>query len=138
MNAILGGGGLHHVCLKTRDWDATMRFYQDTLGCTVKVAWREAPQRAVMLDAGDGNYLEVFEDHAYHGAAQGVINHLALRTSRLDAVAERVRAAGYKITVEPRDVTIPATNAIGPVPVRIFFCDGPNGESVEFLQNTLT
>lgn len=146
MNPILGGGGFHHVCVKTRDWDATMRFYQDTLGCTVKIAWRAAPQRAVMLDAGDGNYLEVFEDLAYAGAPNGAINHLALRTTRLDEVAARVRAAGFKITVEPRDVTIQTTNpstnpgqaAIGPVPVRIFFCDGPNGESIEFLQNTLT
>jgi hypothetical protein len=24
------------------------------------------------------------------------------------------------------------------VPVRIFFCEGPNGESIEFFQNTLT
>ena len=59
-NPILGGGGFHHVCMKTRDWDATLRFYKDTLGCTEKIAWREAPQRAVMLDAGDGNYIEVF------------------------------------------------------------------------------
>jgi len=146
MNPVLGGGGFHHVCLKTRDWDATMRFYQDTLGCTEKIAWRAAPQRAVMLDAGDGNYIEVFEDAAYTGAANGAINHFALRTTRLDEVAARVRAAGFKITVEPRDVTIQTTNpspssgqaAIGPVPVRIFFCDGPNGESIEFLQNTLT
>ena len=138
MNAILGGGGFHHVCMKTRDWDATMRFYKDTLGCTEKVAWRTAPQRAVMLDAGDGNYIEVFEDLAYTGAPNGAVNHYALRTTRIDAVAERVRAAGFKITVEPRDVTIQATNGLGPVPVRIFFCDGPNGESVEFLQNTVT
>ena len=137
-NPVLGGGGFHHVCVKTRDWDATMRFYRDTLGCTEKIAWRAAPQRAVMLDAGDGNYVEVFEDLAYTGAPNGAILHFALRTTRLDAVAARVRAAGFKITVEPRDVTIPTTNGPGPVPVRIFFCDGPNGESIEFLQNTLT
>ena len=137
-NPILGGGGFHHVCLKTRDWAATLRFYKDTLGCTEKIALREAPQRAVMLDAGDGNYIEVFEDLAYTGAANGAIFHYALRTTRLDDVAARVRAAGFKITMEPRDVTIPTTNGAGPVPVRIFFCDGPNGESIEFFQNTLT
>jgi glyoxylase I family protein len=136
-NPILGGGGFHHVCIKTRDWDATMRFYKDTLGFTDKIAWRDAPQRAVMLDSGDGNYLEVFEDLAYDAAPQGVVYHFALRTTRLDDVAARVRAAGARITVDPRDVTIPTTNA-GPVPVRIFFCEGPNGESIEFLQNSLT
>ncbi len=138
MNPILGNGGFHHVCMKTRDWDATMRFYKDTLGCTEKVAWRETPQRAVMLDAGDGNYIEVFEALSYTGAPNGAVNHYALRTTRIDAVVERVRAAGFKITVEPRDVTIQTTNGLGPVPVRIFFCDGPNGESIEFLQNTVT
>ena len=137
-NPVLGGGGFHHVCVKTRDWDATMRFYQETIGCTVKIAWRTAPQRAVMLDTGDGNYLEVFEDLAYTGATNGAVYHFAFRTTRLDDVAARVRAAGYKLTVEPRDVTIPTTNGTGPVPVRIFFCDGPNGESIEFFQNTLT
>ncbi len=138
MNAILGNGGFHHVCLKTKDWDATMRFYKDTLGCTEKIAWRAAPARAVMLDAGDGNYIEVFEDLAYTGAPNGAVNHYAFRTTRLDAVAARVRAAGFKITVGPRDVTIQTTNGAGPVPVRIFFCDGPNGESIEFLQNEVT
>ncbi len=137
-NPVLGGGGFHHVCMKTRDWDATMRFYKDTLGCTEKVAWREAPQRAVMLDCGDGNYIEVFEDMAANGVPNGAVNHYALRTTRIDDVAARVRAAGFKITVEPRDVTIQTNNGLGPVPVRLFFCDGPNGESIEFLQNTVT
>lgn len=138
MNPILGGGGFHHVCMKTQAWDATMRFYKEILGCTEKVAWRAAPQRAVMLDAGDGSYVEVFEDLAYSGPTNGAIYHFAFRTTKLDEVAARVRDAGFKITVEPRDVTIPNTTGLGPVPVRIFFCEGPNGESIEFLQNSLT
>ena len=138
MNPILGNGGFHHVCMKTQNWDATMRFYKEVLGCTDKVAWRSAPQRAVMLDSGDGNYIEVFEDLAYTGPTNGAIYHYAFRTTKLDEVAARVRAAGFKITVEPRDVTIPNTTDLGPVPVRIFFCEGPSGESVEFLQDSLT
>lgn len=137
-NPILGGGGFHHVCIKTRDWDASMRFYKETLGCTEKISWRDAPTRATMLDAGDGNYIEVFEDLAYAANPNGSVNHFALRTTRLDFVAARVRAAGHKITMEPRDVDIPVTNIAGPVPVRIFFCEGPSGEVIEFLQNELT
>jgi glyoxylase I family protein len=143
MNPILGDAGFHHVCLKTRDWDATLRFYCETLGFTTKVAWRSAPARAALLDAGNGNHLEVFEDLAYTPAPHGHYPHFALRTTRLDDVAARVRAAGMKLTVEPKDVTIPNTAAgpgavSGPVPIRIFFCEGPNGEVVEFFQNTLT
>lgn len=137
-NPILGGGGFHHVCMKTRDWDATMRFYKDGLGCTEKIAWNTAPKRAVMLDAGDGNYIEIFEDLDWAPAPTGPIAHYALRTTRLDAVVTHLRAMGVKITLEPRDVDIQTTNGRGTVPVRIAFCDGPNGESIEFLQNTLT
>jgi glyoxylase I family protein len=138
MNAILGSGGFHHLCLKTRDWDRTLRFYQETLGFTLKIAWRQAPQRAVMLDTGDGNYLEVFEDLTYEPSLNGVMIHFALRTTRLDEVTERVRATGAKITMEPKDVTIATTNDSGPVPIRISFCEGPGGEIIEFFQNSLT
>ncbi len=134
--------GFHHVCVKTRDWDRTIAFYCDTLGFVPKVTWRTAPQRAAMLGVGDGNYIEVFEDLAYTPNPDGAILHFALRTDRLDEVAARIRATGAKITVEPKDVTIPNTatppGLVGPVPIRIFFCVGPNGEIIEFFQNTLT
>ncbi len=130
--------GFHHVCVKTRDWDRTLRFYRDTLGCTVKIAWRAAPERAVMLDTGGGNYIEVFEDLSYTPARDGAILHLALRTAKLDEVADRVRTFGATITMEPKDITIATTNGAGEIPIRIFFCTGPNGEVIEFFQNTLT
>ena len=138
MNAVLGGGGFHHVAIKTRDWARTNAFYRDTLGCVEKIAWRAAPERAAMLDTGDGNYLEIFEDLAYQPAPNGAIVHFALRTTRLDEVAARVRATGAKITMEPKDVAIATTNGAGTVPVRIFFCEGPSGEIIEFFQNTAT
>ena len=138
MNPILGNGGFHHVCIKTRDWDRTIEFYRDVLGCSEKIAWRALPQRAMMLDTGDGNYMEIFEDLAYQPTANGSVVHFALRTTRLDDVAARVRAAGAKITMEPKDVTIATTNGAGAVPIRIFFCEGPSGEVIEFFQNVAT
>jgi glyoxylase I family protein len=137
-NSVLGGGGFHHVCLKTRDWDRTLAFYCGILGCQERITWRQAPQRAGMFDTGDGNYIEVFEDLAYHPAPNGAVFHFAFRTTRLDEVTNLVRAAGYKITTEPKDVTIQTTNGAGPVPIRVSFCEGPNGESIEFFQNTIT
>ena len=130
--------GFHHVCLKTRDWERTMAFYCGVLGCTEKITWRAAPQRAGMFDTGDGNYIEVFEDLAYTAAPNGAVFHFAFRTSCLDEVAARVRAAGLKITMEPKDATIATTNGAGQIPIRIFFCEGPNGESIEFFQNEAT
>lgn len=139
-NPILGGGGFHHVCLKTRDWERTLRFYRDTLGCAEKIAWNlsSTGRRAIMLDTGDGNYIEVFHDPDYTPAPNGSVAHFALRTTRLDEVAARVRASGEKITVEPKDVAITTTNGAGTVPVRLFFCEGPSGEIIEFFQNAAT
>lgn len=137
-NPILGDGGFHHVCIKTRDWDRTIEFYCDVLGCTEKIAWRTAPQRAAMLDTGDGNYLEIFEDLDYQPVANGSVVHFALRTTRLDEVATLMRASGAKITVEPKDVTIATTNGAGAVLIRVFFCEGPSGEVIEFFQNVAT
>ncbi|MCF7688638.1 MAG: VOC family protein [Cephaloticoccus sp.] len=137
-NPILGGGGFHHVCVKTRDWEATMRFYRTGLGCTDKITWAAAPQRAAMLDCGDGNYIEVFEDLAWAPAPLGPIYHFALRTTRINEVVAHLRDLGVKITLEPKPVRIATTNGGGEVPATIAFCEGPNGESVELLQNELT
>ena len=134
-NAILGNGGFHHVAVKTRDWDATMRFYRDGLGCTAKVTWAEAPNNAGMFDCGDGNYVEVFQDLEWSPGPSGSLIHFALRTTRLDEAAAHLKAMGYTFTLEPKDVTIKSTNGLGDIPVRITFVEGPNGESVELLQN---
>jgi glyoxylase I family protein len=137
-NPILGDGGFHHVCIKTRDWDKTMEFYRDVLGCAEKITWNTEPERAALLDTGDGNYIEIFEDLNYKPATNGSVAHVALRTTKLDEVATHVRESGAKITVEPKDLTISTTNHAGAVVVRLFFCEGPSGELIEFFQNVAT
>jgi glyoxylase I family protein len=137
-NPILGNGGFHHVSLKTRDWDRTIEFYRDVLGCTEKITWRSAPERAALLDTGDGNYIEVFEDMNFSPAPNGSIAHFALRTTKLEEVAAHVRECGIKITVEPKDITISTTNNAGAVLIRVFFCEGPSGEVIELFQNVAT
>jgi glyoxylase I family protein len=134
-NSVIPGCGFHHVAIKTADWAATIRFYTEVLGFVEKITWKEEPNRAIMLDTGDGNYLEVFEDLAYRPDANGAIIHFALRTDDCDGALERARAAGAEVTVEPTDVAI----ASEPVtPVRIAFCKGPEGAIIEFFQNEVT
>lgn len=137
-NPVLGESGFHHAAVKTRDWDGTLKFFIEGLGCTEKIAWDVAPKRAAMLDVGDGNYIEVFEDLDWNPAPLGPIFHIALRTTKLDAAIEHLRGMGVKITFEPKDLTIKSTNGLGPVPVRIAFFEGPNGESIELMQNEIT
>lgn len=138
-NPVLGGGGFHHVALRTKTWDASLAFYKDVLGFAEKITWAYPNgNRAGMFDTGGGMYLEIFENHADTPAADGILMHIAIRATDVNAVTARVRAAGCKVTVEPKDVTIQTTNGAGPVPVRLAFFEGPNGEVWELFENTLT
>lgn len=139
VNPVLGGGGIHHVALKTKSWDVSVAFYKDVLGFAEKITWAYPDgNRAGMFDTGGGNYLEIFETQAETPASGGILFHLAIRAADVKAVTERVRAAGCKITVEPKEVVIQTTNGAGPVPVRLSFFEGPNGEVWELFQNELT
>lgn len=146
-NPLLGGGGFHHVAVKVHDFDKSIGFYTQILGFKEKIRWGERKEgqdgRAIMLDTGDGNYLELFaggpatpRTPSSPTAADGPILHIAFRTADVDAVVVRARTAGITITMEPKHVDIPSTP--GPTPVRIAFVQGYDGEILELFQNELT
>lgn len=136
--------GIHHAAIRVGDFDRSFNFYTDLLGMTPKVQWLFGnDQRAAMLDTGDGNYIELFErpdEPAPADAPEPVLLHVALRTDTLDQTLQAVRDAGMTVTMEATDLNIPNT-APGqptPIPVRIAFFQGPDGEVVELFQNELT
>ena len=53
-NNILGGGGLHHVAIRTTDLDTSVKFYTEVLGMKTVVAFKPDERSFVQLDAGDG------------------------------------------------------------------------------------
>ena len=123
--------GIHHVALKcdgTAEFEKTLHFYQDDLGLEPVRSWGEGENAGAMLSTGDG-LLEIFASG--RKLPQGAIRHFALRPERVDDCVAAVRAAGYPITVEPKDIVI-ASNP--PFPARIAFCTGPVGEEIEFFQ----
>jgi glyoxylase I family protein len=134
-NDLIGGGGFHHIAMRVQDFDASLKFYIEGLGFAPKAAWGQGDRRAAMLDTGDGNYLELFAGGQDGPKPEGAVVHFALRTTDVDGAIERARAAGAEVTIEPKDVTI-ASNP--PLPARIAFCKGPDGEVIEFFQNELT
>ena len=135
-NQKLGGGGFHHVAVRVPDFDAGLRFYCDVLGFQEKVQWGEGDKRVALLDAGAGDYVELFGGGLADGDVGKVFLHMALRTNDVDGTIARVRAAGMQVTVEPRDVTIQSRPFL--LPLRLAFFKGPGGEVIELFQNELT
>lgn len=135
-NKTIGGGGFHHVAIRVHDFEASIRFYKEALGFTEKIRWGEGDKRGIMLDTGDGNYLEIFAGGTKEPKPEGAILHFAFRTDNADAAIERARKAGMEVTVEPKSVDLQSTP--GPTPIRIAFFKGPDGEVVEFFQNEKT
>ena len=123
--------GIHHIALKCQGlaaYEKTIYFYHDLLGLPIVRTWGEGGESAAMLDTGNG-LLEIFAN-APDLLGMGALRHMALAVSDVDACAETVRAAGYPITMEPKDICIPSDP---PYPARIAFCIGPVGEEVEFF-----
>ena len=101
------------------------------------IAWGKGDGRAVMLDAGNGNHLEVFAGGAVRPPREPkdpepLLLHLAFRTPSCDAAFARALGAGAEALAEPKTVTIPSDP---PTTVRIAFCTGPDGETIEFFQD---
>lgn len=133
-NQVIPGCGTHHIAVQTRDWAASFKLYRDVLGMPVAAEFGSAERKIVLLDCGDGSYMELFEpkdDTPAPGAeaANDPVFHFALATTDTRAATERVRQAGYEITVEPKDIDL-----TGDLSVTISFFKGPNGEVIEFFQ----
>jgi glyoxylase I family protein len=122
--------GFHHLAMNVSNFDESKGFYIDVLGFSAAKEWGEAGKRAIMLDAGNGNYVELFEKPQTE-TAEGTLLHFALRSDNCDEIIEKVRKAGATITVEPKNVDILSNPAY---PVRIAFFKGPAGETVEIFE----
>jgi glyoxylase I family protein len=137
----MAGHGLHHVGVKAHDWDASLRFYREALGFTVRLGWGEAPSRIALLGTDDGVRVEVFEDVEYVPQATGSLDtgtallHLCLELDDLDEAYARAVALGARTVLEPQDVELELTVGDGPLAVRVCFFEGPSGELIELLRN---
>ncbi len=124
--------GIHHPairCCGEEEMKKAVSFYTDILGLKVWRSWGSGDKSACMIDAGNG-MIEFFAD-AEPGRTIGPVDHFAFATDSVDDAVETVRAAGFKVTVEPHDVDIPSSPMY---PVRVGFVEGAAGESIEFFQ----
>ncbi len=123
---------LLHTMLRVADFQASLRFYCDTLGMKVLDKFDVESRRATGLFIGYGNYrssalielTQKWDVKGYtHGTAYG---HLAIGVPDLPGLVQRIEAAGYEITDAPKVLM-----AGGPM---VAFAKDPDGFDVELIQ----
>jgi len=132
-NQVIAGCGMHHIAIQARDWEASLRLYQDVLGMEQVAEFGPPDRKIILLDMGDGNHIELFQPLADtpDPGSESVLDpfmHIALATTDTLAAIEHVREAGYMVTIEPKTVDLDTMT------VTIAFFQGPNHEIIEFFQ----
>ena len=134
-NKMVKGCGFHHLSMSVRDLEKSIKFYTEALGFVERVSWGDMPKRTVLLDTGDGNYFEISQGDPDQVYEEGVFKHIALRADDCKTTLERARNAGAEVTMETRDVNLKTEP---PIPIRIAFFKGPDGELIELFQDEHT
>jgi len=124
--------GFHHVALRAADFDASIAFYTEVLGFRAGTAWGEGNGRAIMLDAGNGNFIEVFAGGTPGPKPEGALLHLALSANDVDGTFARARDAGAPVVMEPATVNVDSKPK--PMSIRLAFFKGPDGEVIELFK----
>lgn len=127
--------GFEHVGMTTSDLDRTIAFYCGLLGLEEILVKRTGEGgRIAFLETGRV-MLEIVEPAtSIQTPAREVpvteagIRHITFRVDDVEAIYERLRAAGVEFTVPPRR----AANA--ELIRKVAFCKDPDGIVVEFLE----
>lgn len=120
--------GIHHISMKCEnreEFDQAEDFYRNVLGFSIVRRWPDG----VMIDSGSG-LLEIFSN-GDGIRTKGAIRHVAFSTDDVDGIIAKVKAAGYKVFIEPNDIVIRSEPELH---ARMAFCYGPLGEEIEFFQ----
>jgi len=120
---------IHHISLGapgTEGFEKAMQFYTGLLGLTEIRRWGVRPAGGAMLDGGSC-ILEIMANGAEE-TVKGRWGHIAFQVENTDELCEKIRRAGYEITMEPCDKDLNGYH------IRICFCIGPCGEEIELLQ----
>lgn len=133
-NDIIGCTGITHVALHCKDFDKSYKFYTEGLGFKEFRRWDSDGKIVVLLDTGNGTYLEIFsngKDRTCFDEEAGSYVHLALGVKDSQKAYERAMEYGARDHKYPAHIDIPSTPVL---PCVISFVLGPDGEQIEFFE----
>jgi len=130
-NEKIPGAGTHHIAVASADFDRSVKFYTEGLGMAPVAFWGEGSGRAALLDIGDGTHVEIFANGTAQTQENAKLVHFAIKTTDPDKAFEAALAAGAREQTAPFSTAIPCEP---PMPVRIAFVRGPDGEVLEFFR----
>ncbi|MDF2505755.1 VOC family protein [Clostridium sp.] len=122
--------GIHHVAIKVKNFDDTIKFYTEGLGLEKSLCWGDSGNRVCFLDAAGGTFIQVFENTSGDEVSNGIYTHLAFYTKDCEAAIKAAKDAGARVK-GPIEMKIPSSPD---VEMRTAYCKGPNGESIEFFE----
>jgi lactoylglutathione lyase len=112
--------------LHVRDLDASLRFYQEIAGLSVRRRFGARPGPLMAFLGDEGSEIELISDGQDQPKDMGVDVSIGFEVKSLDAQMALVREKGIAITGGP----------VQPNPhVRFFFVKDPDGLTVQFVEN---
>jgi catechol 2,3-dioxygenase-like lactoylglutathione lyase family enzyme len=113
--------GIHHVHLKTRDPEQTMRFYVDNLGATLIAQVNPRSYRVNLhgLTLNITSLIDTQSREQHYG-----VEHIAVDTDDYTATLARLRAKGVRVLEE----LTPTSGR------RVCFLEAPDGVQIEVIE----
>jgi catechol 2,3-dioxygenase-like lactoylglutathione lyase family enzyme len=103
---------LHHVHLMANEIEATLTFWREHFGAVLVLDAEFAGARNVFLRVGEGR-LHLYAQPPKH-VGQGTVHHLGVETDELEALVDRLKAAGVSVTEIRRHAEASYAMAQGP------------------------
>ncbi len=123
---------LDHVTINVKDMHKSEEFYAEVIGLQKLYNVDMGDHQIHYFSLGGDAMLELIQYDVPDGEAhpavktKGILRHLAIRTSQLDAIWERAKTAGVKVNCEP--------GYVEKLRFRNFLIEDPNGVELEILQ----
>jgi catechol 2,3-dioxygenase-like lactoylglutathione lyase family enzyme len=146
---------IDHVNLVVRDLKRMTAFYRDVLGLRVTkevsisgewidevVGLKDVEGDVIYLELPSGPRIELIDYKAPSGVEQGVDNqpnvfglrHMAFRVSNIEAIAEKLNAAGVEFQSEVKTVPDAQVQYAGGMRKRLVYFRDPEGNLLELCE----